>query len=81
MARMNVPMELSNLRLTVPLVNDGASYSTIGLHELKLLLIPYLRTNWNGKLNPLPNELAGRPHWQFDFGKHAIESRSMLGSI
>ena len=47
-ARSYMPLEISHLRLSGPLLNDGAPYSGIGFHELKIL-IPYLRTNWNGK--------------------------------
>ena len=73
-------LELSHLRLSGPLLDDGAPYSGIGFHELKLLL-PYLETNWNGKLSPLPKALAGRTHWQYGSGNHASDLRRMLGSI
>ena len=80
MARMNMPLELSCLRLSEPLLDHGAPYSGIGFHELKLLL-PYLSPNWNGKLNPLPKVLAGRTHWQYGSRNHASDSSRMLGSI
>ena len=47
LARMNMPHELSRLRLSGPVLDGGAPYSGIGFNELKLLL-PYVRTNWNG---------------------------------
>ena len=64
MAMMNAPLEPSQLRLCGSSFEDGASYSGIKFHETKLLLL-YLTTKWNGKLNPLPKAIAGRTHWHY----------------
>ena len=63
-----------------PLLDDGAPYSGLDLHELTMLS-PFLSTNWNQKLDSLPAAIADRTDWQCGFGAHSSESRRMLGSI
>ena len=48
--------------------------------ELKLKS-PYLRTNWNHKLFPLPESISNKYHWQYGSGSHSSDSRPMLGSV
>ena len=62
MARLNDESCFSACHFIGPLRDDGAPYSSLGLVELKMLS-PYLRTNWIGRLDPLPQEIAGRTHW------------------
>ncbi len=64
---------------TGPLLDDGALYSGIGISELKRLS-SYLRTQWSGKLYPLPDSISDRNHRQYGTGSHSSESRRMLGS-
>ena len=63
-----------------PLLDDGAPYSGIGIHELKLLT-PYLREKWDGKIHPIPAPISDKTHWQYGTGSHSSESRKMLGSV
>ena len=66
--------------LSGTLINDFAPYSGIVFHELKLLL-PYLKINRNGKMNPPAKALAGRTLWQYGSGNHISEKRRILGSL
>ena len=63
-----------------PLVEDGAPYSGIGLQELNLIS-PYLRTQWNQKVDPLPDPISDRTHRQYGSGNQSSQSRRMLGSV
>ena len=71
---------LSTSHFIGPLLDDGAPYSGLGIHELTILS-PFLHTNWNQKLDPLPAAIADSTHWQYGSGAHSSESRRMLGSI
>ena len=44
-----------------PLLDDGAPYSGLGMHELKILS-PYLHKNWHGEQDPLPSAIGNRTH-------------------
>ena len=80
MAKFSSSKNSSDEKLIGPLLDDAAPYSGIGFHELKLLS-PYLNTNWNGKLDPLPESVSDRSHWQYGSGNHSSDSRRMLGSV
>ena len=80
MAGMSMPLELSHLRLSEPLLDDGALYSGIRFNDLKLLL-PYLKTNWKGKLNTSPKGIPSRTTWKKGSRNHASDSKSVLRSI
>lgn len=61
-----------------PLVNDGATYSGIGLVELRLLakdLVP----NWSGSLHPLPYSVKNRTFCHYSNGNHRSSTRRILG--
>ena len=64
MAKFSSSKASNDEKLVRPLLDDAAPYSGIGFHELKLLS-PYLNTNWNGKLDPLPESVSDRSHWQY----------------
>ena len=80
MARLNGESCFSACHFIGPILDKGAPYSGLGLFELKVLS-PYLRTNWIGWLDPLPQAIASRTHWQYGSGSHSSDSRRMLGSI
>ena len=63
-----------------PLVDDGAPYSGMGMHEFTLLK-PVLLAEWNGQLDPIPASIADRPYWQYGVGSHASAPRRILGSV
>ncbi len=58
MTRFTPEKSEMNPQFSVPLLDDGAPCSGIGVQELKLLS-PFLRTNWNGALESLPESLSG----------------------
>ena len=62
MAKLNSSKDSNDEKLDGPLLDDGAPYSGIGFYEIKTLS-PYLSTNSNGKLDPLPESVSGRSHW------------------
>ena len=66
--------------LSLSSLDEGAPYSGIGFHELKLPL-PYLRTTSNGKFISLLKAIGCRTHLQYVPGKNSRESRCILGSI
>lgn len=63
-----------------PLVDDGAPYAAVVQCELDLLQ-PRLLPNWDGTLDPIPDTLSGRRHWQYGCGEHASSPRLIVGSI
>ncbi len=79
MAKIFAGSSEMGVEFTVPLLDDGALYSGIGISELKILS-PYLRAKWSGNLYPLPDSISDRNHWQYGTGSHSSESRRMLGS-
>ena len=79
-AMLNGTCSFSSSHFTGPLLDDGAPYSGLGLLELEMLS-PYLRSNWNGKLDPLRSAIADRIHWQYGSGSHSSDSRRILGFI
>ncbi len=58
MGRFTTEKSEMNEQFSGTLIGDGTPYSGIGIQELKLLS-PFLRTNWNGTLEPLPESLSG----------------------
>ena len=80
MVRITKNGNLSTSHLIRPQLDYGAPYSGLGLKEITILY-PFLRTNWNQNLDPLPAAIADRTHWQYGSGAHSSESRRMLGSI
>ena len=77
---MTSPASFKGFKFSGPLLDDGAPYSSIGSHELKLMQF-YLRTNWNSELDPLSDSISDRSHEQYGSGNHSSDSRPMLGSI
>ncbi len=69
-----------NPQFSRTLLDDGAPYSVTRIQELKILSL-FLRTNWNGALEALPESLSGYSFWQYGSGNHASSSRRILGSI
>lgn len=63
-----------------PLVDDGAPYSAIRYVEL-LILRNALGLEVDFVLDKLPESLDGRTLWQYGSGKHASETRRIMGSI
>ena len=55
-----------------PLLDDNLHYSELGLLELKTLS-PYLRTDWNNKLDPIPPPAADRTNEQYGSGSHSSD--------
>ena len=45
------------------------------------MLSPFLRKNWNQKLDLLPAAIADRTHWQYRSSARSSDSRKMLESI
>ena len=80
MVDMTDDCKLSQSHFIAPLLGDGAPYSRLGIHELKILS-PYLRTNWHEQLEPLPAAITDRIHWQYGSASHSTDSRRMLGSV
>ena len=80
MGKMTSLASFKDFKFSGPLLDDRTPYSGIGLHELKLMQ-PYLRTNWNGELDPFPDSISDWSHWQYVSGNHSSYSRRMLGSI
>ena len=69
-----------NERYVGPLLDDGAPYSGIGLHEFTVLQ-PMLLPKWNGKCDAIPYEFNDFPYWQYGSGSRSSEKRKLLGSI
>ena len=63
-----------------PLLDDGAPYSAIGLHELKIISMDLL-PNWSGDLDIVPASLKGCTKWQYGVGEHSSAESEILGSI
>ncbi len=80
MAKLDTGSSEIGGELTGPLLDAGAPYNGTGILELKMIST-YLRTNWSGKLYPLPDSISDRTHWQYGIGSHFSESRRMLGSV
>lgn len=72
--------ELSDLKFTSRLPDDGALCSGIGKNELKVRS-PYLPKNCNGHIEPATVPIAERTHWQYGTRSHNSDSRKMLGSV
>ena len=53
--------KIDDSNLPGPLLDDGAPYSGISIHELKLLT-PYLRKTWDGKIRPIPAPISDKTH-------------------
>ena len=80
MAQITSSKGFKGHKFSGPLLDYGAPYNGIGMDELKLTS-PYLRTNWNHKLLPLPESVPDKSHWQYGSGSHSSDSRPMLGSV
>ena len=79
-AKLNSSKNSHDEKLVGPLLDDAAPYSGIRFHRLKLLS-PCPNTNWNGKLEPLPESISDRSHWQYGSGNHSSDLRRMLCSV
>lgn len=62
-----------------PLVDDGASYSAIGIVELNILH-SHIGNLWDVIVDTVPYKLKGFTHLQYGIGNHTSATRKILGS-
>lgn len=71
--------ELSNTA-PGPLLDDGAPYS--GLGEVALCsLRSTIMTEWNGRVDPIPDTIAATLFWQYGSGSYGSPRRAITGSV
>lgn len=81
MASLSTPKRNSlNLSELGPLLDDGTPYSglkNIEFERFRTRTLP----NWNGVLDPLPEQIRHRAYWQNGAGNHASPALKIIGSI
>lgn len=63
-----------------PFLDDGASYSAIGIVKLNLQT-DQTGLSPNPQLDGIPPALEGHTHWQYGTGEHASPAHRILGSV